>query len=569
MKNIFFLFSIVTIFSLRSQTFTYCPGDSIYLGLPSYTGTLQWQESSDSLNWSNIPGATFSPYGFIFTSNKYYRAAVTAPNCNPVYSSVKHAVSVLANTVSAASSTPTLCINTALTNIIHTTTGATGIGTATGLPAGVTASWNANTITISGTPTASGTFNYSIPLTGGCGSVNATGTITVTPANTIALTSAGGTNAQTKCVNTAITNITYATTGATGATVTGLPTGVTGNWASNVVTISGTPTLNGNYTYTVTMSGGCTTGTNTATGTITVNNIITLTSAAGTNAQTVCINSPITNITYSTSGATGATFSGLPTGVSGNWASNVVTISGTPSVSGNYTFTVTMTGGCAGGTNTTTGTFTVNTLANCYPAGSVFCNGPTAIVDVTNPTTGKTWMDRNLGATQVATSSTDANSYGDLYQWGRGSDGHQCRTSATTSTLSSTDQPGNGNFISTPNTPYDWRSPQNVNLWQGVNGVNNPCPSGYRLPTFTELDTDRLSWSSSNSTGAFASPLKWPLAGGRAYNGGALSNVGTRGEYWSSTVSSTSSRDLYFNSSTASLIGNPRAWGYSVRCIKN
>jgi uncharacterized protein YjdB len=42
------------------------------------------------------------------------------------------------NTVSAASSTPTLCINTALT-ITHTTTGATGIGTATGLPSGVTA----------------------------------------------------------------------------------------------------------------------------------------------------------------------------------------------------------------------------------------------------------------------------------------------------------------------------------------------------------------------------------------------------------------------------------------------
>jgi hypothetical protein len=39
------------------------------------------------------------------------------------------------NTVSAASSTPTLCINTALT-ITHTTTGATGIGTAGGLPWG-------------------------------------------------------------------------------------------------------------------------------------------------------------------------------------------------------------------------------------------------------------------------------------------------------------------------------------------------------------------------------------------------------------------------------------------------
>ena len=77
----------------------------------------------------------------------------------------------------AASSTPTLCINTVLTAITHTTTGATGIGAATGLPAGVTAAWASNTITISGTPTASGTFNYSIPLTGGCVAANATGTI--------------------------------------------------------------------------------------------------------------------------------------------------------------------------------------------------------------------------------------------------------------------------------------------------------------------------------------------------------------------------------------------------------
>jgi uncharacterized protein (TIGR02145 family) len=86
---------------------------------------------------------------------------------------------LVACTVSAASATPTLDVNTALTPITHTTTGATGIGTPTGLPAGVTAAWASNTITISGTPTASGTYNYSIPLADGCGSVSATGTITV------------------------------------------------------------------------------------------------------------------------------------------------------------------------------------------------------------------------------------------------------------------------------------------------------------------------------------------------------------------------------------------------------
>ena len=75
-----------------------------------------------------------------------------------------------------------------MTNITHTTTGATGIGTATGLPNGVTASWSANTITITGTPSASGAFAYSIPLTGGCGSVSASGTITVTGQITVNVT---------------------------------------------------------------------------------------------------------------------------------------------------------------------------------------------------------------------------------------------------------------------------------------------------------------------------------------------------------------------------------------------
>ena len=87
---------------------------------------------------------------------------------------------IITNTAGSPSSSPTLVVNTALTNITISTTGATGIGAATGLPAGVMASWSNNVITISGTPTATGSFTYTIPLTGGCGSVNATGTITVT-----------------------------------------------------------------------------------------------------------------------------------------------------------------------------------------------------------------------------------------------------------------------------------------------------------------------------------------------------------------------------------------------------
>ena len=87
--------------------------------------------------------------------------------------------------------------------------------------------------------------------------------------NTISLSSSVGTDNQTAISGTAITNITYATTGATGASVSGLPTGVSGSWSSNVVTISGTPSATGTFNYTVTLTGGS--GTGTAIGTITVN----------------------------------------------------------------------------------------------------------------------------------------------------------------------------------------------------------------------------------------------------------------------------------------------------------
>jgi uncharacterized protein (TIGR02145 family) len=196
----------------------------------------------------------------------------------------------------------------------------------------------------------------------------------------------------------------------------------------------------------------------------------------------------------------------------------------------------------------------------------------TPVVEVTS-LTGRIWMDRNLGATQVATSSTNTASYGDLYQWGRGTDGHQIRTSATTATLSSADQPGNGDFILIDNNAdepvYDWRSGQNANLWQGVNGVNNPCPSGYRLPTDAEWDTERLSWSSQNAAGAFASPLKLPMAGYRYYDG-VPGAVGTLGFYWSSSsASSDLSIFLEFNVSGVYVSAYGIAAGASVRCIKD
>jgi hypothetical protein len=217
------------------------------------------------------------------------------------------------NTVSLASSTETLCINTILTTITHTTTGATGIGIASNLPPGVTASWLANTITISGAPTAAGTFNYSIPLTGGCNTFFATGSILVNPNNTVTPSS----GPQTLCINTTLATISHTTTGATGiGTATGLPLGVTATWIANTITISGVPSTSGTFNYSVPLTGGCG---GAATGTITVIPSNTVTPAVLT--PTLCINTPLTPIIHNTTGATGiGTTTGLPAGVTASWS---------------------------------------------------------------------------------------------------------------------------------------------------------------------------------------------------------------------------------------------------------
>ena len=155
---------------------------------------------------------------------------------------------------------------------------------------------------------------------------------------------------QTLCINTALTNITFAVGGgATGASVSGLPAGVNGNFSGGTFTISGTPTAAGTFNYTVTTTGGCSPADSSG-GSIVVNPLptLTLTSAVATQNQTLCINTALTNITYSVGGsATGASASGLPAGVNGNFSGGTFTISGTPTAAGTFNYTVTTTGGCS------------------------------------------------------------------------------------------------------------------------------------------------------------------------------------------------------------------------------
>jgi uncharacterized protein (TIGR02145 family) len=197
----------------------------------------------------------------------------------------------------------------------------------------------------------------------------------------------------------------------------------------------------------------------------------------------------------------------------------------------------------------------------------------TKVVEVKSRT-GRIWMDRNLGASQVATSSTDEKAFGDLYQWGRSADGHQLRTSSNSTTASSIDQPTNNNFITWNNRlPVDWRVPQNSNLWQGLNGINNPCPSGYRLPTQNEWSAEIGTWTSKSSEGAFDSPLKLTLAGARSYYDGSQYFLTLQGYYWGSSTSpfedDKRSTYLLLYNINAQTSYSYRINGYSLRCIKD
>ena len=59
------------------------------------------------------------------------------------------------------------------------------------------------------------------------------------------------------------------------------------------------------------------------------------------------------------------------------------------------------------------------------------------------------------------------------------------------------------------------------------------------------------------------------MAGNRNNSNGSLNNVGSNGNYWSSTVDGTYSRNLLFNSSNAFMYSYNRAIGFSVRCLKD
>jgi uncharacterized protein (TIGR02145 family) len=211
------------------------------------------------------------------------------------------------------------------------------------------------------------------------------------------------------------------------------------------------------------------------------------------------------------------------------------------------------------------------------------------------------------------TGSTDATVYGELYQWGRKADGHQKRNStavdggSTAVTISYTSDgqipTGHawyGNHVYFTGGIYDWHgnsaTNKNDSLWNGTVSGNNPCPSGWRVPTRNEWYSifngnatstttggnylsssgNRWTWNSSGTLGYKISPdggttytLFLPAAGLRHYDSSTLDNVGVTSYYWSSTPISNYSYGLGFNSNNVNP-GNDyifRDYGFSVRCV--
>ncbi|GAB3255781.1 putative Ig domain-containing protein [Chitinimonas naiadis] len=225
-----------------------------------------------------------------------------------------------------------------------------------GLPSGVTLASNG---ALSGTPTAGGTFNFTVRTTdssGGSGPFNRTSSnlsltiaspsITLAPASLSDGTVASAYSAALSAIG-GTSSYTYAITAGT------LPSGLSLNTSSGA--LSGTPTMQGTYNFTVTA-----TDSSTGTGPYTANRVYTLT----VNAPTLAINpasggsyNGTVGIAYSRSfSASGGTSpytyvlnvnsGSLPTGLSFSTSTGV--LSGTPSTAGSVSFTVTAMDSSAG-----------------------------------------------------------------------------------------------------------------------------------------------------------------------------------------------------------------------------
>ncbi|CAK7064870.1 MAG: hypothetical protein PARBA_02452 [Parabacteroides sp.] len=191
---------------------------------------------------------------------------------------------------------------------------------------------------------------------------------------------------------------------------------------------------------------------------------------------------------------------------------------------------------------------------------------------------GRWWAPVNCGATRVAQAGDGSQKTiagtGYLYQWGRAD--YINFTSSPTDGPINNSRPNNHVFYKAPNSPNDWLSPQNNFLWNGNSkGTNDPCPSGYRVPTLSELQSIGNATSYDRdlfevNVGNNFPPLLLPAAGFRWNFDGLSQGQGANGRYWSSSVVQGNEAAYYimFNSTILGMPTGGRANAFSVRCIK-
>jgi len=160
---------------------TTAPTDTDNDGMPD-----SW-ESSNGLNSTNASDGIAYTLSSVYTNLEVYingLVATIAANQNlngTANYTDTNAVAASLVKHGAGSSNQTVSVGTAIVGFNYSWDNATS-ATASGLPAGITATVNATakTITIGGTPTQAGTFNFTVTTTGGSPNASASGTITVT-----------------------------------------------------------------------------------------------------------------------------------------------------------------------------------------------------------------------------------------------------------------------------------------------------------------------------------------------------------------------------------------------------
>jgi uncharacterized protein (TIGR02145 family) len=425
-----------------------------------------------------VPGLTFG-VNYIFTV-----LATNAVGPSPTITTTTTVTPCVLNTATAASSSPTLTVNTILTNITHSTTNATGIGNAIGLPSGVTASWLADMITLMGTPAVTGIFNYTIPLTGGCGSVNATGIVTVNPVSSATLTTM------------AVSNIT--TTGASSG--------------GNISSDGGAPIIAKGIVWSTSTAPTTFLSTKTTDGTGT--GIFTSTISSLTAGTTYYVRAYVTNaavtsygneLTFTTPAAT--TVPGAPTGVfaiGGNASASVAFVApmndGGSVITG-YTVTSNPDGfsetgftsplNVTGLTNGTAYTFTV--VATNVVGNSVASAASTAVTPVACPTSSVTDIDGNVYSTVAIGTQcwTKENLKVTRYNNNDIIPDSTNSTMGTAAIGARTEYVGQSGYVGTYGYLYNWYA---------ATDLRKICPSDWHVPTDTDW-TNLTNFLGPNSPG--------------------------------------------------------------------